>query len=132
MDKEEFYDVDTENGIERVQICKNYYNKYLSGFSSIWALFAKNIGFLILPVNFGCRQIFIQLAKKVGYTSVTMETEFIKYGVFIVYFFNTSLLYIFAPWDSREVDSSFLNGIFQGVYTDLNMHWFKDIGNTIA
>ena len=93
----------------------------MSGFSSIWAIFAKYIGYIIIGVNFACRQVFIQLAKKVGYTSVTYETEFIKYGVFIVYFCNTSLLYIFAPWDSREVDAPVLNRVFQGVYTDYNM-----------
>ena len=63
---------------------------------------------------------------------MTLETEFIKYGVFIVYFCNTSLLYIFAPWDSRETDSPALNRIFQGVYTDYNSNWFNDIGNTLA
>jgi len=43
-----------------------------------------------------------------------------------------SVLYVVAPWDSREVDSPLLNTYFQGVYTDYNMMWFRDIGNTIA
>ena len=72
------------------------------------------------------------LAKKIRYTSVTLETEFIKYGVFIVYFINTSILYVVAPWDSRENDNPVLNKVFQGVYTDYNSNWFLDIGNTIA
>ena len=95
-------------------------------------MLSKYIGYFIIGVNFGCRQIFIRLATLIGYTSVTLETEFIKYGVFIVYFCNTSLLYIFAPWDGRETDSPALKRLFQGVYTDYNSNWFNDIGNTLA
>ena len=95
-----------------VKICPIYYDHYLKSYNNIWALIANYIGFIIIGVNAACRNLFILLAKYIGYTSVTLETEFIKYGVFVVYFINTSILYIVAPWDSRENKNRFLNTIF--------------------
>ena len=124
------------NSDETFNICGDYYDNHLAktwtGWASFYTFFAKYIGFFVIGVNFACRQIFIRLAWSIGYTSETYQTEFIKYGIFIVYFTNMSILYVVAPWDSREVDSPLLNTYFQGVYTDYNMMWFRDIGNTVA
>ena len=120
------YEVYTENGLEEVNLCQSYYEEYLQGkgTNGLWTLFCTYIGYFIIGVNFACRTLFIKLALLIGYTSETRQTEFIKYGIFMVYFCNMSLLYIVAPWDSREVDSPVINGVFQGVYTDYNMPWF--------
>jgi len=61
------------NSIRKVDICGEYYDKHLSktwtGMASFYMFFAKYIGFFVIGMNFACRQIFIRLAFKIGYTS---------------------------------------------------------------
>jgi len=87
---------------------------------------------IISMTNFFIRFVWMYMAQWIGFTSVTLEIEFIKNSVFYLYFLNSGLLYILAPWDSRELDLPIIRSLFQGVYTDYNANWFQDIGLTIA
>ena len=72
------------------------------------------------------------MAMWIGFTSLTLEIEFIKNSIFYIYFLNSGILYVLAPWDSRELNIPIINTLFRGVYTDLNANWFDDIGASIA
>ena len=43
-------------------MCGAYYSAYLAPLSDPWGVVSKYIGYFIIGVNFGCRQIFIRLA----------------------------------------------------------------------
>ena len=55
-------------------------------------------------------------------------------SVFLMQFFNTGLLFVFAPWDSRGAINviPYWNELFNGIYPDLNSNWFSDVGVTVC
>ena len=142
---------------EQVPICKEYYegtlnkyglyeskvsdvlNAYLNtkGIHSIekttltgWTL--KNLGLMIVLSNWLVRRLFTHiLAPIVKFKEKTKERRFIQYGIFSVSFVNACVIYLIAPWDSREIQIPYVNRFLQGIYTDLNSQWFLDIGRII-
>ena len=105
------YEVDTDDGVKEEPICEAYYSQVLKS-TGWWVLFVKYIGYIVVGANFACRMLFIKIADLIGYTNETSYTEFIKWGIFVVYFCNTSILYLVAPWDSREIENGLLNTVF--------------------
>ena len=55
-------------------------------------------------------------------------------SVFLMQSFNSGLLFVFAPWDSRGALNAIpgWNKIFNGVYPDFNSNWFSDVGVTVC
>ena len=45
---------------------------------------------------------------------------------------NYSLVYLFAPWDSRDSNIPLFRKLFGGIYTDYNAIWFNDVGTLIC
>lgn len=53
-------------------------------------------------------------------------------AIFWLNLFAYGFVYIFAPWDSRNMNSDVIQAFFGGIYTDLNAFWFEDIGLKIV
>ena len=116
----QIYNVNGEFG--DFPLCESYY-QYIAPYGIMYFV-ATGFGQVIAMTNFFIRFVWMYMASWIGFTTVTEEIEFIKNSVFYLYFLNSGLLYVLAPWDSREVDIPIINKLFQGVYTDYNANWF--------
>ena len=115
-----FYNPNGEYG--EYPLCQAYYI-YMAPYG-LGYFVATGFAQCIALTNFFVRFLFMYMALWIGFTSVTLEIEFIKNSVFYIYFLNSGILYVLAPWDSREVNIPIINNLFRGVYTDLNANWF--------
>ena len=52
--------------------------------------------------------------------------------IFYINLLNYGLVYILAPWDSRETNLPLIKRMFSGLYTDFNAFWFNDVGSFIV
>ena len=89
---------------------------------------AKSFGALITLANFITRLIMIALTKLIRCSSVSREARFIRNSVFVMSFFNTGLLYMFASISTRTSKLPIIKNTLEGVYPDFNAYWFEDIG----
>lgn len=92
-------------------------------------------GQLVVIANYVFRVLFIYFAHLIRFTTYTKETNFVMLSVFWMQFFNSGLLFLVAPWDSRGAMSekySLWNEIFDGIYADFNASWFSDVGVTVC
>ena len=92
-------------------------------------------GYLVVIANFVARITFIYFASLIRFTTYSKQTSFIMVSVFLMQFFNSGLLFVFAPWDSRGKWAERIplwGKIFNGVYPDLNSNWFSDVGVTVC
>ena len=92
---------------------------------------ASAVGYYIVFISFVLRKIFIMLLECVRAPQSSIIASATMYSVLIVSFFNAGITYIIAPWSFRETDS-LTHSFFDGIYTDFNSQWFKDIGALIA
>ena len=72
--------------------------------------------------------MFISLAHKVRFFSLTKETKFVMLSVFWITFINYGVIYLASSWDNRYSNSRFWDKLFSGLYPDFNALWFNDIG----
>lgn len=57
---------------------------------------------------------------------------FVMLAIFYMNLLNYGLVYMLAPWDSRESKLPGVEKIFGGMYTDFNAYWFNDVGDLIV
>ena len=92
------------------------------------------------------RAILSCVIKKIRYTSKSLQTLLILFTVCYIYTLNYVVLYIIAPFnisnkqekyiDSHQfvpfaemgISTGFFSWVAQGIYTDFNEYWFRDIG----
>ena len=96
------------------------------------AFAVKAFGLAITLANFLTRVMMIALTKCIRCASVSRETRFIRNSVFIMSFFNTGLLYVFASVSTRTSKFDFVKNTLEGVYPDFNANWYEDIGQIIV
>ena len=111
-------------GIEEAPICKVYYH-YMTGFG--YAL-EQGFSYLVVILSFVIRSMFIYLAEKVRFFSLTKETKFVMVSVFWITFINYGIIYLAASWDMRDSVIPLWNKLFSGLYPDFNALWFNDVG----
>ena len=70
--------------------------------------------------------------KKIRFKNLTEETKWIMLAIFWLNLFAYGFVYIFAPWDSRNINIDVIQAFFGGIYTDINAYWFDDIGKKIV
>ena len=111
---------------KKVRICKERYERI--GSFQVGYFAAKSFGALITLANFCTRLIMIALTKLIRCSSVSREARFIRNSVFVMSFFNTGLLYMFASISTRTSRLPFIKNTLEGVYPDFNAYWYEDIG----
>ena len=91
--------------------------------------------YLVVLVNYLIVVVIVRLARYIRFTTKTKQDNFIMVTVFWIQFFNSGLLFVLAPWDSRGEWSKRIplwGQIFNGVYPDINASWYSDIGVTVC
>ena len=77
------------------------------------------------------RLILIWIATKLRFRSVTDETIWVTIAIYYMSIFNYGIVYLAAPWDSRDSNSTLLKAFFGGIYPEFNAFWFNDIGTMV-
>ena len=118
-----------DSPVEELAICHEHYET-IGSFQ--WGYVAvKSFGLIITLANFVTRQIMIALAHMIRCASVSREARFIRNSVFVMSFFNTGLLYVFASISTRESGIYAVESTLEGVYPDFTSSWYDDIGTII-
>ena len=115
------------------QVCKQYAR--IAEIVGVGTLTDMCYEFMVVAVNFLVVVIIVRLARCIRFTTKTKRDNFIMVTVFWIQFFNSGLLFVLAPWDSRGEWSKHIplwGSIFNGVYPDINANWFSDIGVTVC
>ena len=87
---------------------------------------------MIVVLNSGLRYIYIAVAQKLHFDSETLRTNWIKQRIFFLLTLQLGLMICLSTLNLREFDSSLINTLFGGIYTDFNSDWFNDVGNLIV
>lgn len=109
---------------DEAPICKEYY-KWMTGFGYI---LETTFSYVIVIASYVFRSVFIAIAEKLKFFSLTSETKFVMVAVFYITYINYGLINLFASIDMRESKIPLINNIFNGLYPDYNALWFNDIG----
>lgn len=105
-------------------ICKKYY-MYMTGWGY---LLQQTFNYLVVGASFAFRAVFIWLAEKLRFVSLTAETNFIMLAVFYVTYINYGFIYAFASLDLRHSSIPIISTLFNGLYPEFNSLWYNDIG----
>ena len=118
--------------IEMKPVCKQFDS--ITKSMGIGTLLDKVYAYLVVIANFVARITFIYFASLIRFTTYSKQTSFIMVSVFLMQFFNSGLIFIFAPWDSRGSLNKIplWDKIFNGVYPDINSNWYSDVGVTVC
>ena len=65
--------------------------------------------YAIVGASFVFRTIFIELATRLRFMSLSNETKFVMITVFYITYINYGLIQLAASYDSREVRIPFIN-----------------------
>ena len=115
----------------KLPICEELWRERIGSYGGGFVL-VKSFGAAITLANFLTRLVMIALTKCIRCASVSREARFIRDSVFIMSFFNTGLLYVFASVSTRISRFAFVRETLEGVYPDFNAHWYQDIGQIIV
>ena len=108
-------------------ICEIYYD-FMTGKGY---LLEQLYNYAIVVASYVFRSVFIFIAEKVRFLTLTDETRFVMLAVFHITFLNYGIIQICAGLDIRNTRFNFINRLFDGLYPDYNALWFNDIGNLI-
>ena len=131
---ESFFDVQESDGQSiRYQVCKEY--AAITSTVGLGTLMNLCFAYVVVIANYVARVLFIWFASLIRFTTHSQQTNFIMLSVFWMQFFNSGLLFVFAPWDSRGawgLKIPYWDKVFDGVYPDYNANWFSDVGVTVC
>jgi len=96
------------------------------------SLLASGFSYLVVINAYLLRLVLIFCARKLRFTNLTEETNWIMLAIFYMNVFNYGFVYLWAPWDSRNVNIPVVQSFFGGVYTDYNAFWFNDVGAMVC
>lgn len=88
------------------------------------------ISLVITMQNLLIRFFFIKLAKMIDFESESMYLSFVIVSIFLIFFINYGVAYLFGPLKAGVPFFDKLQVSF-GIYSDFNEAWFGDVGELI-
>ena len=128
------------------QLCGKLNDKLFGLVRLNWVLM-EQFSVLIVCYSLIARALLKCIIKSLRFSSESLQTVIILFGVCVVYSLNYMLLYLtapfnvskkwnhaqndqkqFIPYGDQDFDFGPLSWLAQGIYKDYNMSWFRDIG----
>jgi len=121
------YSIPGDASYPPTRICAKWYDDITKAY-----LWNSGASYCIVLINFLLRMFIILLIKRIGYSTESMQTKYIKNGVFIVSFFNTAVLLLLVNANLSQAGIPIFGGLLNGQHPDFTGEWYNDIGNNIV
>ncbi len=88
------------------------------------------ISLFVVILNEILTRISVKMITWIGFSTYSEQFTSISNCIFILTFFNTGVIVLFANANLGQA-ISFLAGVFNGPYNDYSSEWYGDVGNTM-
>jgi hypothetical protein len=115
-------------GEDNLKICQEYDNL---GYKSI--MINVGISLFVVILNEILTRVSVKMITWIGFSTFSEQYTSISNCIFVLTFFNTGVIILFANADLSEAFKGFplLANIFNGPYNDYSSQWYGDVGNTM-